>query len=127
RSPDRALVEAARRSTPFVVVTDLFLTETAEFANLILPVCSAFEKTGTTTDLAGDVLPVVGAVRAPDGVIADGAALVLLAAARGAALPPVAQIEHKVHELVRTPPAFAPDAAPPDALPAPQDGELRVI
>ena len=34
RFPDRALVEEALRATPFVVVTDLFLTETAEFANL---------------------------------------------------------------------------------------------
>jgi NADH-quinone oxidoreductase subunit G len=127
RFPDRALVEAALRATPFVVVTDLFVTETAEFANLILPVCSAFEKTGTTTDLAGDVLPVIGAVRAPDGAIADGDALVLLAEALGLALPPVAQLEQKVYELVRTPPAFASDTAPPDALPAPQDGELRVI
>jgi NADH-quinone oxidoreductase subunit G len=127
RFPDRALVEEALRATPFVVVTELFITETAEFANLILPVCSAFEKTGTTTDLAGDVLPVVGSVPAPDGVHADGDVLVLLAEALGIELPPVAEIEQRVRELVRTPPAFAPDAGPPPALPPAGAGELRVI
>ena len=127
RFPDRALVEAALRATPFVVVTDLFLTETAEFANLVLPVCSAFEKTGTTTDLAGDVLPVVGLVRAPEGVFADGDALVLLAEALEIELPPVAEIERRVRELVRTPPAFAPDASAPPASPPAGEGELRVI
>ncbi len=127
RFPDRALAEAALRATPFVVVTDLFITETAEFASLILPVCSAFEKTGTTTDLAGDVLPVVGAVRAPEGVQADGDALVMLAEALDIELPQVGVVERRVRELVRTPPAFAPDASPPPALPPAGEGELRVI
>jgi NADH-quinone oxidoreductase subunit G len=127
RFPDRTLVTAALRATPFVVVTELFMTETAEFANMILPVCSAFEKSGTTTDLAGDVLPVVGSVRAPEGVHADGDVLVLLAEALGIELPPIATIEAKVHELVRTPPSFAPDAEPPPPLAPPAEGELRVI
>ncbi|HEY4439048.1 MAG TPA: molybdopterin-dependent oxidoreductase [Candidatus Elarobacter sp.] len=126
RFPDRALVEAALRET-FVVVTDLFMTETAEFADLILPVCSAFEKSGTTTDLAGDVLPIVGSVQAPEGVQADGDLLVLLAEALGIELPPIATIEAKVRELVRTPPSFQPDAGPPPALPAAPSRELRVI
>ncbi|BDE07151.1 NADH-quinone oxidoreductase [Vulcanimicrobium alpinum] len=127
RFPDRALVEAALRATPFVVVTDLFLTETAEFANLVLPVCSAFEKTGTTTDLAGDVLPVTGAVRPPDGVLADGDVLVMLAEALGVALPGVEAMEAAVRDLVRTPPAFAPDAAGPPALAPVPASRLRVI
>jgi NADH-quinone oxidoreductase subunit G len=127
RFPDRALAEAALRATPFVVVTDLFMTETAEFANLILPVCSAFEKSGTTTDLAGDVLPVAGSVRAPQDVPADGDVFVMLAEALGVALPDVATIEAKVRELVRTPPAFQPDAAPGPVLARPTEDSLRVI
>ena len=127
RHPDRALVEAALRATPFVVVTDLFLTETAAFADLVLPVCSAFEKSGTTTDVAGDVLPVAGSVRAPDGVQADGDVLVLLAEALGIELPSIAAIEAKVHELVRTAPAFELDAGPLPPLPSPEPGALRVI
>jgi NADH-quinone oxidoreductase subunit G len=128
RFPDRALIEDALRATPFVVVTDLFLTETAEFANLILPVCSAFEKSGTTTDLAGDVLPVVGSVRAPEGVPADGDAIVLLAEALGINLPLPDELEANVHALVKTLP---PPPSPADVL-TPQrgagiDGGLRLI
>jgi NADH-quinone oxidoreductase subunit G len=127
RFPDRALVEDALRATPFVVVTDLFLTETAEFADLILPVCSAFEKSGTTTDLAGDVLPVVGAVVPPDGVRADGDLFVDLAERLGVALPLPGALETMVHELVRTPPAETPAPAYVRATAAPHDGALRVI
>jgi NADH-quinone oxidoreductase subunit G len=128
RFPDRALVEAALRATPFVVVTELFMTETAEFANLVLPVCSAFEKSGTTTDLAGDVLPVLGSVRAPEGLLADGDVIVELAEKLGIDLPLPAAIEARVRELVRTPPP-APSAVDLTARPraAAGAGELRVI
>jgi len=127
RYPDRALVDAALRAAPFVVVTDLFLTETAELADLVIPVCSAFEKSGTTTDLAGDILPVIGSVVAPEGVGADGDVIVALADKLGVELPLPDAIEAKIRELVRTPP-------PPPGAPAyvrstakAADGALRVI
>ncbi len=126
RFPNRALAEAALRATPFVVVTELFMTESAQLADLILPVCSAFEKTGTTTNLAGEILAVTASVRAPNEVIADGDAIVLIAEALGIALPGVAAMEHAIRELVRTPPAFAPDAAPGAAATIPS-GALRVV
>ena len=126
RFPNRALAEAALRATPFVVVTELFMTESAQLADLILPVCSAFEKTGTTTNLAGEILAVTASVRAPNEVIADGDAIVLIDEALGIALPGVAAMEHAIRELVRTPPAFAPDAAPGAAATIPS-GALRVV
>ncbi|MEA2665593.1 MAG: NADH-quinone oxidoreductase subunit [Candidatus Eremiobacteraeota bacterium] len=126
RFPDRALVEAALRATPFVVVNELFLTETAELADLVLPVCSAFEKSGTTTDLAGDVLPVEGAVRPPADVLADGDVLVLLADALGVALPDPAELEKTVRAQVRSAPARL-DPTPPAPAAAPAGGELRVV
>jgi NADH-quinone oxidoreductase subunit G len=126
RFPDRALVEDALRATPFVVVTDLFLTETAEFANLVLPVCSAFEKSGTTTDLAGDVLPVVGSVVAPDGVIADGDALVMLAEELHVALPMPDEMETTIHRLLKTAPGSDLTAAAPKGADAGTTG-LRVV
>jgi NADH-quinone oxidoreductase subunit G len=127
RFPDRALVEAALAATPFVVATDLFLTETAQRANLVLPVCSAFEKSGTTTDLVGDVLPVIGSVRPPDGVLADGDVMVELAARLDVALPLPDALEAAIRERVRN--------APPQTLDAPatvstrplEEGRLRVI
>jgi NADH-quinone oxidoreductase subunit G len=39
----------------FVVVQDLFLTETAQRANVVLPASSAYEKAGTVTNVCGDV------------------------------------------------------------------------
>jgi NADH-quinone oxidoreductase subunit G len=126
RFPDRALVEAALRATPFVVVTELFMTETAEFANLVLPVCSAFEKSGTTTDLAGDVLPVFGSVHAPDGLLADGDVIVELAAKLEIALPSGDAVDARVRELVRAAPTARADQTV-RARHAAGAGELRVI
>jgi NADH-quinone oxidoreductase subunit G len=42
-------------SKTFVVVQDMFLTETATIADVVLPVASAYEKTGTYTNTAGDL------------------------------------------------------------------------
>ena len=39
----------------FVVVQDLFLTETAQRADVILPAASAYEKSGTVTNASGEV------------------------------------------------------------------------
>ena len=127
--PDRALALAALAATPFVVVSELFLTETAEHATLVLPACSAFEKTGTTTNLAGDVLPVIAGVPAPGEAWADGDMLVALADALGVTLPAPGEIEERIRVLVSQAPAVGtmPDVEPvaPRAM---ADGEtLRVI
>ena len=42
-------------SKSFVVVQDMFLTETAKIADVILPVANAYEKSGTCTNTCGDV------------------------------------------------------------------------
>ena len=42
-------------SNAFVVVQDLFLTETAKRADVIFPAASAYEKNGTVTNVCGDV------------------------------------------------------------------------
>jgi NADH-quinone oxidoreductase subunit G len=39
----------------FVVVQDLFLTETAQRADVVFPAASAYEKDGTVTNVCGDV------------------------------------------------------------------------
>ena len=45
--------EALKKS--FVIVADLFLTETAALADVVLPAASLYEKTGTVTNTFGDV------------------------------------------------------------------------
>jgi len=42
-------------SKSFVIVQDMFLTETAAIADVVLPVANAYEKTGTYTNTCGDV------------------------------------------------------------------------
>src|ERR1019366_9949219 len=39
----------------FVVVQDLFMTETAQQADVVLPAASAYEKNGTVTNTSGEV------------------------------------------------------------------------
>jgi NADH-quinone oxidoreductase subunit G len=40
---------------PFIVVQDMFLTETAQLADVVLPSASAYEKNGTVTNGCGEV------------------------------------------------------------------------
>jgi NADH-quinone oxidoreductase subunit G len=42
-------------SKAFVVVQDLFMTETAKRADIVLPAASAYEKSGTVTNVCGEV------------------------------------------------------------------------
>ena len=51
-SPTRTSTRSARRSSSleFLAVQDIFLTETAEFADVVLPASSFFEKNGTYTN-----------------------------------------------------------------------------
>jgi NADH-quinone oxidoreductase subunit G len=127
--PDQQLAIDALKNVPFVVVSELFMTETAEFATLVLPACSAFEKTGTTTNLAGDVLPVVAGVPPPGDAWADGDMLVALAAALGVELPAPAEIEQRIGVLVSQVPAIPampePETVPPRAVAGAET--LRVI
>ena len=42
-------------SKSFVVVQDMFLTETASMADVVLPAANAYEKSGTFTNTCGDL------------------------------------------------------------------------
>ena len=48
----------------FVVVQDLFLTETAQAADVVFPACSVYEKNGTVTNVTGEVQRLKRAVQA---------------------------------------------------------------
>jgi anaerobic selenocysteine-containing dehydrogenase len=86
-APDAAAVAAALERVPFLVVSELFLTETAQRAALILPAKGAFEKIGTTLGMGGTLLPVNASLEAPDFVLSDEAMLRGLADQLGASLP----------------------------------------
>jgi len=77
----RGLDTAALKNT-FLIVQDIFLTETAALADIVFPAASLYEKTGTVTNTFGDVQLVK---KASDraGVKPDFEILVRLAGAMG--------------------------------------------
>ncbi|WP_129124944.1 molybdopterin-dependent oxidoreductase [Geomonas oryzae] len=62
--PNRKKVEKALENVEFMVVADLFLTETAALADVVLPACSFAEKNGTYTSLGRRVQNVRKAIPA---------------------------------------------------------------
>ncbi|MGA8325055.1 MAG: molybdopterin-dependent oxidoreductase [Candidatus Cybelea sp.] len=84
---DATTIAAALDRIPFLVVSELFLTETAQRAALVLPAKGAFEKIGTTLGVGGNLLPVNASLEAPDFVLSDEAMLRGLADQLGVSLP----------------------------------------
>jgi len=56
------LVKEALKTVPFLIVTDVFMTETARMADLILPSSTYAEKDGTFTNMSRHVQAVASAV-----------------------------------------------------------------
>lgn len=138
RHPDGVPVREALERTPFVVVSELFLTQTAELATLVLPAKAAFEKSGTIVNLAGDVLPLEAAagLEAPEGALSDFEMLVGLAQRLGLELPTQEDLEAAVLEHLANAvppfsfadPALARTAARGATPAAPlEEGALRVL
>jgi NADH-quinone oxidoreductase subunit G len=57
------LKDATMSPKSFVVVQDLFMTETAKQADLVLPAASAYEKNGTVTNVCGEAQKLKQAVK----------------------------------------------------------------
>ncbi len=53
---------SVKRKADFLVVQDMFLTETAAQADVVLPAASAYEKNGTVTNTTGEVQQLTRAV-----------------------------------------------------------------
>jgi NADH-quinone oxidoreductase subunit G len=68
---DPKAAAAALDGTEFVVVSELFMTETAQRATLVLPAKGGFEKDGTAIGAGGDLLPVNASLAAPRFVRSD--------------------------------------------------------
>jgi NADH-quinone oxidoreductase subunit G len=87
RYANGALARKALGATPFVVLSELFLTETAEYATLVLPARGPFEKDGHVIDIAGDIHAVAASHVPLAGSLTDGEMLVALAAELGVPIP----------------------------------------
>ncbi len=70
--PDRANTQKALDTVPFIVAQDLFLTETAQMADVVLPVKSFAEKCGTFTSAGRAVQRVRKAIKAVGQSRSDG-------------------------------------------------------
>src|SRR5258706_15429160 len=69
--PNINKVKKALASLDFLVVQDIFLTETAEFADVVLPATAFAEKEGTYTNTDRRVQLARRAVEAPGGARTD--------------------------------------------------------
>jgi formate dehydrogenase major subunit len=69
--PNLKKVHEALRSLDFLVVQDLFMSETAKLAHLVIPGVSFLEKDGTFTNLERRIQRIRKAMDPPDGVMPD--------------------------------------------------------
>ena len=75
-------IEPSHLSQTFVVVQDMFLTETAAVADVVLPAANAYEKSGTFTNTCGD-LQIVKKAAEVSGTKSDFEMIVRIADATG--------------------------------------------
>ncbi|MFO8059602.1 MAG: molybdopterin-dependent oxidoreductase, partial [Bacillota bacterium] len=69
--PDQKHVEEALEKLDFLLVQDIFLTETAQYADVVLPAVSFAEKEGTFTNTERRIQRVRSAVSPPDSARQD--------------------------------------------------------
>lgn len=104
--PDRAKIEKALDAVPFLVVQDMFLTETAQKADVVLPVQSFAEKDGTFTSAGRAVQRVKKAIKAVGQSRSDReifAALIQTLSGANVAADPAGLF----NEIVATTPGYA--------------------
>ena len=100
--PGTSLVKKALASLEFLVVTDLFLTETASLATVVLPASSFAEKDGTFTNFEGRVQRIWKAIEPLGGSLPDWEIILKLAERIGYPMPYSSpqQVMDEIEELV---------------------------
>jgi len=103
--PDAAHVGEALEKLDFLVVQDIFLTETARYADVVLPAASFAEKDGTFTNTERRVQRVRKAVDAPGQALADSEIICRLATAMGYPMS-YASASEIMDEIARLTPSY---------------------
>jgi formate dehydrogenase alpha subunit len=100
--PNSRLVTEILTSLDFLVVQDMFLTETAKLANVVLPAASFAEKEGTFTNFEGRVNRVRKAIEPIGESLPDWEIVVRLADKMGCRLPfsSLQDVMSEIEELV---------------------------
>ncbi|MDD2271192.1 MAG: molybdopterin-dependent oxidoreductase [Desulfuromonadaceae bacterium] len=144
--PDRKKVKAALDAVEFMVVSELFLTETAAMADVVLPVCSFAEKEGTFTSTDRRVQYIKPAIRAIGQTRTDFKVFADLISKLGGTAPVTAAAQFEEiaattagykalsHVSLRKDGAYAPATASPalvavQAVPVPaaETGKLSLV
>ncbi len=82
-APEAGRVKANLEGLDFLVVSDIFLSETAALADVVLPTAQWAEEEGTMTNLEGRVIRRRRALPPPAGVLTDAEVIEALAARLG--------------------------------------------
>jgi formate dehydrogenase alpha subunit len=100
--PQPTLVKKALSSLDFLVVADMFLTETARLASVVLPAASFAEKEGTFTNFEGRIQRVKKAIEPAGESLPDGEIVMRLAAVMGSPMPYTSpqQVMDEIEEMV---------------------------
>ena len=100
--PSPAVTRRGLSSLEFLVVVDMFLTETAALANLVLPAASFAEKEGTFTNFEGRIRPVRRAVAGPGDSLPDFDIILRLARRMGHEMPYISpqEVMEEIREMV---------------------------
>ena len=110
--PNPRLVAEALTSLDFLVVQDMFLTETARLADVVLPAASFAEKEGTFTNFEGRVNTVHKAIEPIGESLPDWEIVLRLAETMGHPLPfsSLQDVMGEIEELVPSYEAYADSA-----------------
>ena len=100
--PNSRLVAEILTSLDFLVVQDMFLTETAKLANVVLPAASFAEKEGTFTNFEGRVNRVRKAIKPVGESLPDWEIILRLADKMGSPMPysSLQDVMSEIEELV---------------------------
>ncbi len=100
--PQTSLVKEALSKLDFLVVTEMFMTETAGLASVVLPAASFAEKSGTFTNFEGRVQQLTKAVEPLGGSLSDGEIILELSGMMNSPLPYKSQQEvlNEIEEMV---------------------------
>jgi formate dehydrogenase alpha subunit len=100
--PNSRLIAEILTSLDFLVVQDMFLTETAELANVVLPAASFAEKEGTFTNFEGRVNRVRKAIKPVGESLPDWEIILRLADKMGSPMPysSLQDVMSEIEELV---------------------------
>jgi len=100
--PQLSLVRDALADLDFLVVQDMFLTETAKLATVVLPAASFAEKEGTFTNLEGRVQQVRQAIKPLGDSLPDWEIILRLANKMGRPMPYSSpqEVKDEIEEMV---------------------------